>query len=68
MEYPRTPTHPKGVYFKSDQGANFINILHARFFVQKCFTQLFSSYILATKSTFLQKKHAQKTLMKLTKK
>ncbi len=51
---------------KLSLGVNFINIFCARFFVQKCFAQLFSSYLLATKALSC-KKHMRKMLAKLSK-
>jgi len=49
-------------------GVNFINILRSTFFIQKCFVQLFSSYILAL-AFFVQNIGAQaarKMMVKLT--
>jgi len=52
---------PSEVVYKSYPGVNFINVLHAPF----SYKSLFSSYVSAKKSTFVQK-CAHKTLMKLT--
>ncbi len=50
---------------KLSQGVNFNSIFCARFFVQKCFAQLFSSYFLAKKH--FRAKNARKMLAKLSK-
>ncbi len=49
--------------FKCGHGVNFINILGATFFVQKCFAQFFSNYSLAW-WLFGKRKSAQKLLVK----
>jgi len=52
------------IWFLTSMNQFYQHFTHA-FFIQKCFAQLFPSYVLAKKSTFIQKR-VRKMLMKLT--